>query len=178
MSNRTAKVCILNQQVLKEVQKDIQNSYYPSALGSPLSHPGNVQAEKPTADQWKVFCLYTLPITLTRLWGTNTNSENYAHLSNFLHLLKLASMHQMLAVRITAYQEHIYSYLSALLTLYDTRQILMPYQYLSLHFRSMLERFEPTHAWRCFAFKRYNYVLQQLSTNNKFGMFWCFAVEQ
>ncbi|KIK31552.1 hypothetical protein CY34DRAFT_103141, partial [Suillus luteus UH-Slu-Lm8-n1] len=41
------------------------------------------------------------------------------------------------------------------------------------HFGELLQRFGPTHAWRCWIFERINYTLQQIPTNKKFGTSVC-----
>ena len=37
------------------------------------------------------------------------------------------------------------------------------HHHLTLHFRTFLEQFSPTHLWCCFPFERYNYVMQHFS---------------
>ncbi|KAJ3752746.1 hypothetical protein EV360DRAFT_18877, partial [Lentinula raphanica] len=44
-----------------------------------------------------------------------------------------------------------------------------PYQHMMLHFGDLLRRFGPVHSWRCFAFERFNYILQTTKTNSRFG---------
>lgn len=71
--------------------------------------------------------------------------------------------------QITDYEAHMHKYLTSLLDLYPNTNI-TPYQHLALHFGPLLRRFGPTHAWRCFPFERYNYLVQQIPTNSKPGM--------
>ncbi|KAK0207180.1 hypothetical protein IW262DRAFT_669213 [Armillaria fumosa] len=60
------------------------------------------------------------------------------------------------------------AYLQKLLELYPGSGI-SPYQHLSLHFGELLRSFGPNHAWRCWAFERYNGIIQKINTNNIFG---------
>lgn len=88
-----------------------------------------------------------------------------------MHLVtavKLATMRTMTAERILQYEHHMHRYLETLLELYPGAEI-SSYQHMALHFGDQLRRFGPTHAWRCFPFERYNYLLQKIPTNKIFG---------
>ena len=150
----------------------MNNLALPSWVSPAPKHPGESSWGKFTADQWKSFCTINLPITLIRLWGAKPHdSREYRMLANFMHLVtavKLATMRQMTERRILKYESHMRKYLTTLLELYPDTTI-TPYQHMALHFGDMLRRFGPTHAWRCFPFERYNYLLQQTPTNSKFG---------
>ncbi|KAF5342101.1 hypothetical protein D9611_001705 [Ephemerocybe angulata] len=163
---------ILGKGVLKEIRRDMQSINRPSWQPSGPRSPGEARFGKFTAAQWRTFCLINLPITLTRLWG-NAHPDSFQRkcLDNFLHLVaavKIASMNRMNEDRVQDYERHIQLYLSSLLELYP-RSNITPYQHLALHFPRHLRMFGPVHAWRCFAFERYNYVIQSLPTNHKFG---------
>lgn len=95
-------------------------------------------------------------------------------LENFMHLIdavNLATAKTITAESIALYETAMQTYLRGLLKLYPATTI-TPYQHMSLHFGTLLRRWGPCHAWRCFAFERYNGMLQQLNTSNKFGL--CF----
>jgi hypothetical protein len=149
----------------------------PSWVARPPSHPGEKKYGKFTADQWKTFCMQILPVTLIRLWGSKpADSTERRRLDNFMHLIsavKLATMHRITENQIVKYKFHIRRYLETLVELYPGTSI-TPYQHLSLHFGHHLRLFGPVHAWQCFPFERFNYVLQQFSTNEKFGesLYW------
>jgi hypothetical protein len=146
----------------------------PSWVTPASSNPGEAWRGKLTADQWRTLCCLNLVITLTRLWGDKPEGSRWRQmLDNFLHLvaaIKLASMRRMTQRRIKQYHHHMYQYLSRLVDLYPGTSI-TPTQHLALHFDTFLSRFGPTHAWRCFPFERYNYVLQRIPTNMKPGMY-------
>jgi hypothetical protein len=146
--------------------------HLPSWVARPPSRPGEKKWGKFTADQWKTFCMQTLPVALIRLWGGQAeHSKERRRLDNFMHLVsavKLATMHRMTEQRITEYEYHIRQYLQTLISLYPGTSI-TPYQHLSLHFGRHLRLFGPVHAWRCFPFERFNYILQQFPTNERFG---------
>ncbi len=136
-------------------------------------HPGEVQWGKFKADEWKAFCNVNLPITLTRLWGGGRKGDRqYQMLENFLHLVtavKHANQRTLTDDAIRLYDSHMSTYLNGFIRLYPFANI-SPYQHLSLHFASQLHRWGPTHSWRCYAFERYNGILQGLPTNSKFGL--------
>ncbi|KAJ6567785.1 hypothetical protein B0H10DRAFT_2356873, partial [Mycena sp. CBHHK59/15] len=168
---------VLGPKILKEVRIDMERRSMPSTVGRAPAHPGEAAWGKFTADEWKTFCIYHLPFTLTRLWGPYKESADveecrkYKMLQNFLHLVgavKLATSPTITPQTIDAYEKEILSYLSELLTLYPGAQIEL-YQHLAMHFGDLLKRWGPTHSWRCFAFERYNGLLQKINTSKKFG---------
>jgi hypothetical protein len=144
----------------------------PSWMPAAPAHPGEKRWGKFSADQWRTFCMVNLPTTLTRLWGSlPKDSREYQVLINFLHLVsavKLATMRKMNEERVEEYETHMHKYLTSLLELYPNTRI-TPYQHIALHYGPFLRRFGPTHAWRCFPFERYNYLMQQIPTNTKPG---------
>ncbi|KAJ3745537.1 hypothetical protein DFH05DRAFT_1360181, partial [Lentinula detonsa] len=98
-------------------------------------------------------------------------------LVNFMHLVtavRLANMRVMTEAAIAEVEMHIQEYLLGLIGtvpgagLYPHTHI-SPYQHMMLHFGSLLRRFGLVHSWRCFAFERLNYMLQNFLTNNRFG---------
>lgn len=143
-------------------------SWFPAAP----RHPGESKWGKFSADQWKSFCTVNLPLTLTRLWGYGgKQNRERAMLENFMHLVtavKLATYRRTTTERIVNYDRHMKLYLQNLLILYPSTKI-TPYQHMSLHFADQLKRFGPVHSWRCFPFERYNYLMQKIPSNNRFG---------
>lgn len=94
-------------------------------------------------------------------------------LANYMQLVsavRLANMREMTEKRIQYFEELIRLYLKGIQELYPHTNITI-YQHMMHHFGSLLRHFGPVHSWRCFAFERLNYVLQQTSTNNKLGAF-------
>jgi hypothetical protein len=166
------KTCVLGRGVLAEIRHDMEHLRFPSWMAKAPSHPGEEKWGKFSADQWKTFCIHTLSITLVRLWGHKPeDSLERRQLDNFMHLVsavKLATMRKVTEEVVARYEYHMHSYLRSLQLLYPDVK-LTPYQHLSLHFGEFLRRFGPTHAWRCFPFERYNYVMQNLPTNRIFG---------
>lgn len=140
----------------------------PSWVPRGPKNPGSTKQGKLHADQWRSFCTINLVITLIRLWGSEPkDSKESLMLTNFLHLVsavKYASLRVVTEESILAYENHIHAYLQTLLELYPGTE-LVPNQHMALHFGDQLRRFGPTHAWRCFAFERFNYLLQQVQTN-------------
>ncbi|KAJ2912102.1 hypothetical protein MD484_g8307, partial [Candolleomyces efflorescens] len=166
------KTRVLGKQTLAEIRKDIERLTQPTWVSRAPSRPGEKRFGKFTADQWRSFCMLILPTTLTRLWGTKPEgSAERRRLDNFMHLVsavKLATMHKLTESRIQQYEFHIRRYLETLLELFPGTSI-TPYQHLSLHFGQQLRLFGPVHAWRCFPFERFNYILQKIPTNEMIG---------
>lgn len=92
-------------------------------------------------------------------------------LDNFMDLVtatKMANQRILTEAHIQRYQHHMLHYLQGISRLYPHTELL-PYHHISLHLSKFLYNFGPTHSWRCFAFERYNYILQQIETNGRFG---------
>ncbi|KAJ3493779.1 hypothetical protein NLJ89_g10940 [Agrocybe chaxingu] len=163
---------VLGRETLRQIHSDIQILRLPSWVSPAPRQPGVAKFGKFTADQWRSFCTYNLVFTLIRLWGAEPEgSQKRGMLDNFLQLVtavKLASMRSMTEDRIRGYADNMHAYLDTLRDLFKGTT-LTPYQHLSLHFPSFLRRFGPTHSWRCFTFERYNFLLQNIPTNMKFG---------
>jgi hypothetical protein len=166
------KTNVLGKDTLREIRNDMEKLRLPSWYRTAPKHPGEIWWGKFKADEWKSFCTVNLPITLSRLWGKRPKVDrHYCMLENFLHLVtavNLANQRTITEEQIIQYQSHITSYLKGFIDLYPFASI-TPYQHLSVHFSTHLRRWGPTHSWRCFAFERYNGVIQGLPTNNKFG---------
>jgi len=163
---------VLGKETLEEIHADMEHLNLPSWVSRAPRHPGVSKRGKFTADQWRTFCTINLVFTLTRLWGSEpTDSRKRKMLDNFMDLVtavKLANMQKMTPERIHQYEIHMRRYLETLIILYPGTTV-TPYQHLALHFGVLLRQFGPTHGWRCFPFERYNYLLQQIPTNMKFG---------
>ena len=144
----------------------------PTWVMPPPKHPGETKGGKFKADEWKIFCTVNIPITLTHLWGSKPETNCYYQmLKNYMDLvtaIKIATKRSITPSDLVLYDVYMKSYLTGLLELYPHMK-LTPYQHLALHFSTHLERFGPTHAWRCYSFERYNGQLQKLPDNHKFG---------
>lgn len=148
----------------------------PYWVSSAPPYVGSTRAGKLSADQWRSFCTIHLVVSLVRLWGaSDPQSRHHKMLTNFMDLVtavRLATMRSMTPDRIVQYQFHMTRYLTELLELYPDVG-LSPNQHSSLHYPELLERFGPTHAWRCWAIERMNFKLQEIPTNMKFGAYSC-----
>lgn len=159
---------VLGKTVIPKIREDMDRLTLPSWVSRGPAHPGEAKGGKLHADQWRSFFTINLPISLARLWGSNSaDSKKQEMLVNFLHLVtavQLASRHTITEEHVQLYEEHMHQYLATLLPLYPSTKM-VPNQHNALHFGDYLRRFGPTHGWRCFAFERFNYLLQQISTN-------------
>lgn len=164
---------VLGKETLAAIRKDMVKLILPTWVDIAPRNPGQTDQGKFKADEWQAFCTINLPITLIRLWSSsNKDDRKHKMLINFMHLVtavRLANMREMTEARIHAFEVHIRLYLHGLQELYPHTEISI-YQHSMLHFGSLLRRFGPVHSWRCFAFERMNYVLQQINTNGKLGV--------
>lgn len=166
------KTRVLGRQTLGELWRDMERTLLPSNVTPVPKTVGTTRHGKLSADQWRTTCTIHLVYTLIRLWGEET--ENWRHramLENFIDLVtatKLAAMRTMSEERILLFQSHMLRYLRGLLDLYPGTT-LSPNQHLSVHLTQLFRRWGPTHAWRCFAFERYNFKLQRIPTNMRLG---------
>ncbi|KAJ8518276.1 hypothetical protein ONZ45_g4631 [Pleurotus djamor] len=163
------KSCVLGSTTLMEVRRDMAQSIFPSWISPGPKHPGEARWGKLKADEWKVFCTIHLPVTLLRLWGGDP--KKLPILDNFMHLvaaIQVVSLREIKEKDILDYEFHMDAYLSSLLKLYPGTHI-VPNQHNALHFGDHLRRWGPTHAWRCYAFERFNGLLQSIKTNCNFG---------
>ncbi|KAF7771841.1 hypothetical protein Agabi119p4_6152 [Agaricus bisporus var. burnettii] len=162
------ETCVLGKEKIADIKLDMARTIVPSWVPRGPKNPGSTKQGKLHADQWRSFCTINLVITLVRLWGSEPkDSRERLMLTNFLHLVsavKYASLRVVTEESIIAYEFNIRAYLRTLLELYPGTE-LVPNQHMALHFGDQLRRFGPTHGWRCFAFERFNYLLQQVQTN-------------
>ncbi|XP_006460515.1 hypothetical protein AGABI2DRAFT_57528, partial [Agaricus bisporus var. bisporus H97] len=167
-ARKGAKTCVLGKKTIPKLREDMERISLPSWVSRGPAYPGQAKGGKLHADQWRSFFTINLPMTLVRLWGTGPPESRQAKiLENFLYLVsavKVASQRTISKEDIILYEKHMHRYLTTLWDLYPGIE-LAPYQHIALHFGDFLRRFGPTHGWRCFAFERYNYLLQQTLTN-------------
>ncbi|KAI0055508.1 hypothetical protein BV25DRAFT_1815452 [Artomyces pyxidatus] len=171
-NSQRKKTRVLGKGRMQEVWNDIAKTTLPSWCTRVSPTIGDGQAGKTSADQWRIFCMIHLVITLGRLWGPlEDTSREYVMLSNFFNLLaatKIASARSTHALRAKQFFDFMLSYLRGVRELFPTYQFAQ-YQHIVLHLGLMLCRFGPSHAWRCWAFERYNHLLQQVNTNGRPG---------
>jgi hypothetical protein len=135
---------------------------------------GDWEHRKISADGWRTFCTIHLIITLSHIWGHSPpESQRYKLLANFyslVHAIKITSMRSITAAGAQEFQDSMIVYLRGLDELFPTYQ-LVPSHHVVLHMKELLCHFGPTHAWCCWVFERYNYILQKIPTNGKFGTY-------
>lgn len=151
---------------------DIHLTQLPSWAGRAPIGVGKAARGKLKADEWRTLCNVSLVYTLGRIWSKHgENSRHCQLLDNYIDLVtatKLATRRILTNKVIQEYSECIERYLLNLRALFPHRRI-TPNQHLAAHLPKVLADFGPTHAWRCFPFERYNYMLQQINTNGKPG---------
>ncbi|KAG2086025.1 uncharacterized protein F5147DRAFT_588718, partial [Suillus discolor] len=153
-----------------EIRRDMVRSELPTWVSrAPKALSLTVQG-KLSADQWRAACTINMTITLVRLWG-GKNGVAKAMLDNFMDLVTAVELGCMFIIspgHIDQYKFYMLRYLENFKDLYKTIR-LVPSHHIALHLGKFLCSFGPVHAWRAFAFKRYNYLLQRENTNGKFG---------
>jgi hypothetical protein len=169
---------VLGHMVLTASYEDSVNIELPSWMNPVPVAFGSKAHGKLSADQWRTLCSINLIITLIRLWGNDTTTRQYQMLVNFIDLVTAVEVGSMLVTsdgHIQLYEEAITSYLQTLKVLYKEARI-APNHHLALHIPDFLRFFGPVHAWRAFALERYNYLLQNINTNQKFGVYFSSVV--
>ncbi|VDB92079.1 unnamed protein product [Peniophora sp. CBMAI 1063] len=167
------RTSILGKRRLSQLWKDMERTVIPSWMGKAPRHIGDGKHRKVSADDWRSFVLVNLVITMGRLWGGSQfeGSRERALLDNLMHLVtatKVAAYRKMTTARVRTYVKHMKLWLEGLRELFPGIS-LESNQHLSLHLPYFLLSLGPTHAWRCFVFERWNYLLQLVNTNNHFG---------
>lgn len=160
---------VLGRAVLEEVWADRERLELPSYITSGPNKLG-ITKTKITADKRRSISTIHLVITLVRIWSYDDARkkemlENYMHLVSALHI---ASMRNTSETHIDLYTYHYKEYLRGRLKLYKEVQ-LMPNHHLCLHLEIFLRLFGPVHSWRAWVFERFNYLMQNVKTNSKFG---------
>ena len=92
-------------------------------------------------------------------------------LRNFLDLVETIELFGLLEIsedEIIRAEMLMQRYLQSAKELYKGSKI-QPNQHLALHLGFFLRLFGPVHSWRSFVFERFNYFLQSLNINMKFG---------
>ncbi|KAI0054698.1 hypothetical protein BV25DRAFT_1816687 [Artomyces pyxidatus] len=166
----TVEKVVLGISTLHEVKKDMAKTELPSWISPAPKNLGSTSQGKLSADQMLTTCTIHLPITLIRLWG-NLEGRPHEMLANYLDLIVAVEIGSMLTTspaHIKIYDERMVRYLETMIDLYKEAKV-QPNHHLSLHLGDFLYAFGPVHAWRAFAFERYNYIFQQEKTNQKFG---------
>lgn len=163
---------VLGKEALREVMADMSRTTLPTWVSAGPKNPGSKGQGRLKADEWKTLCTIRLPISLIRLWGTRPpGSRTREVLMNYMdlvHAVQLASLRELTPLQVERYEFYMHRYLTRLLELYPGTSI-SPYQHLSLHFGEHLRRWGPPHSWRCYAFERFNGLMQNIPTNSKFG---------
>jgi hypothetical protein len=168
ISSKPKDTVVLGREVLEEVWKDQERTQLPSFMTA----APKVAADKrtPTADHWHSIGLVHLVITLIRLWGQDERRKgdmlhNYMHLVTAIHISNMRSMSND---KVDLYSYHYKKYFCGVLDLYKEARI-RPVHHMGFHYDMLLRAFGPVHSWRAWAFERFNYTLQNIKTNSKFG---------
>ncbi|KAG2738629.1 hypothetical protein P692DRAFT_201730859 [Suillus brevipes Sb2] len=170
MNGDQSHCVVLGQSLVTEIRKDMLRTELPTWVSKAPKALGSTAQGKLSADQWRAACTINMSITLIRLWG-GKNGVTKAMLNNFMDLVTAVELGCMFIIspgHINQYEFYMLRYLENFKDLYKTLR-LVPSHHIALHLGEFLCSFGPVHAWRAFAFERYNYLLQRENTNGKFG---------
>ncbi|KAF8658388.1 hypothetical protein AX16_001997 [Volvariella volvacea WC 439] len=143
------KRVVLGRDVMKTVWEDMTRTQLPSWISPAPSQWGTAQRGKLSADQWRVICTIHLPITLIRLWGTDTGrwKELFDNFMDLVATVRIANMRISSPAQSAAFKTHILRYLRQLTNLYPDEH-LRPSHHIAIHIGDMLDFFGPVHSHR------------------------------
>ncbi len=152
------------------IQEDIARVVLPSWVRAGPKRFGTVKHGKLSADEWRSICIVHLPVTLIRLWadGSSRHKEMLDNYMDLVGVVEIGGMMRCSEAHIKRYEQLVLRYLGALKKLYKEGSI-TPNHHIAYHIGEFMRKFGPVHSWRAFAFERFNYLLQNLSTNMHFG---------
>ena len=163
---------LFSSDVLDQIRKDIGKIIVPSWVEKPPSNFGSSMHGKPKADQWRTICTIHMAITLVRLWGkASATDDEHSVLNNFIQLVvavDVATRRSMSASRAALFDNNMQAYVKGLRSIYN--HTLVPNHHLSLHLKQCLLLFGPVRGWWSYPFERYNGLLQRLNTNHRIRM--------
>lgn len=167
-----AKEVVLGDRMLREVWADQARLELPPHITPGPKRLGTTE-QNMTADKRRSVATIHLVITLIRCWGNGPVRQKQM-LVNFMHLItamQIASMRNTSEELIRSYTFHYKKYLEGYVKLYKEAKV-QPNHHLCLHLEIFLRLFGPVHSWRAWVFERFNYLLQNISTNSQFGKFY------
>ncbi|KAJ2924423.1 hypothetical protein H1R20_g12671, partial [Candolleomyces eurysporus] len=166
------RTVVLGHAVLTAVADDMQKMVLPRWVNPAPIRAGQKSHGKLSADQWRSFCGIHLIVTLIRLWGRQPKQSRwYDMLTNFLDLVRAVEISSLLVTsqeHISAYETYMTRYLVTMKNLYKEAHV-VPYHHYALHTPDFLGLWGPSPQVRGFGWERFNYTLQQINTNKRFG---------
>ena len=131
---------------------------------------GTTEYGKLSANQWHTVCTVVLPVALVWTWG-GQEGRKAEMLANFMDLVSavvIASLLETSGKYIDLFKDYMLRYLRKMKELYKEVSV-KPNHHFALHLPEFMALFAPVHSWRAFAFERFNYLLQKITTNLTFG---------
>lgn len=166
------RTAVLGSQTLGEYAKDRANMVLPPWISAPPARAGHTDHGKLSADQWRVLCTVSLPITLIRLWGTEDEDSRWRKmLDNFLDLVTAVEIASLLVISeelIQEYEFRMHRYLTTLQEIYQDAPVCQN-QHTALHLGDHMRGYGPGPGFRIFGTERFNYTLQSVNTNHHFS---------
>ncbi|KJA24979.1 hypothetical protein HYPSUDRAFT_135621, partial [Hypholoma sublateritium FD-334 SS-4] len=168
------KGCILTAEEVATIRLDIANMATPSWLASVPYDLGEARHGKIKADQWRILATTYLPVSLQKMWDTNSprstplRKKMLDATMSLISAVSIATSHKTSKKTAELYLQHMQSYLQLMQELLP-RYNLRPNHHMALHLAEYLHFFGPVHAWWTFPFERLIGMLERTPTNFHMG---------
>jgi hypothetical protein len=171
----------LSAEETEHFRSDISNMITPSWLTSIPTNLGEANHGKLKADQWRTLGTVYLPVSLVRLWDSDSLNAPDDHrsqqcaklLSMTLSLISaiiIASSRTTSREKANLYFYHMTNYVKGLRELFPCYK-LRPNHHMALHLGEYLRFYGPVYSWWTFPFERLIGMLQRIPNNFQNGMF-------
>ncbi|EUC60721.1 transposase family Tnp2 protein [Rhizoctonia solani AG-3 Rhs1AP] len=153
------------------MHNDMGRTTLPQWFKLPPKNFARVSHGKLQAEEYKSLAFVPFVITLVRLWGISPVGPYRERLDNFLHLMlavRILAFQSLVESDILAFEHHYQTYLSQLAELYPYESRI-PVQHLGLHLPAFLRALGPSTRYSESTCEMFNGLLQDISTNFKFG---------
>lgn len=168
-NSSSSRDVVLGRDILEEVWADRDRIELPRHITPGPKRLGTLRQHL-TADKCRSVATIHLVITLIRCWGGDSGRRkqmlvNYMH---FITALEYANLRKTREEYIDLFTFHFKQYLEGFVQLYKEASI-VPSHHLCLHLEFFLRQYGPVHSWRAWVFERFNFLLKNIKTNNRFG---------
>lgn len=157
---------------MAEVHQDMKMTTMPSWINRAPKNLGTSSHGKLSADHWRTACTINLVITLIRLWGKDSSTDEEKDLlNNFIDVvtvIRWATARCTSEKHVSIVEVHIRRYLDGLVRLFSSAALLPNHHFL-LHLPECIRAFGPVHGFWSYPFERFNGIIQRYNTNNKRG---------
>lgn len=168
----TPAYAILGKEVMQKVQKDIEDTTFPSWVKRTPKRIGEVSHGKLSFEELKSSTNISLLISLICLWGRESQGKQRDRLDNFLHLIvamRLATRRSVTDHSIAAFERHIRAHLEGFKILYPHETVIPSHHFAGCHLGDILRLWGSWDNTSASPFESYIGMTQGIPTNHKFG---------